>query len=98
MVQFLQWSMQTRPGDAGSIVHYMPFRLSFPDGVTTRVCGDGVLSSDARPASGDAAQPETRPDSGLCVSAHYRDVAGDWLVEVTTPAGDDNLTVEITPD
>jgi len=90
--------MQTRPSDAGSTIHYMPFRLSFPDGVTTRVCGDGVLSSDARPASDAAVEPEKRPDSANCVSVHYRDVAGDWLVEVATPAGDDNFTVEIRPD
>jgi hypothetical protein len=98
LVKFLQWNMQTRPGDAGSTIHYMPFRLAFPDGVTTRVCGDGVLRSDARPESGDAVEPEKRPDSGSCVSAHYRDVAGDWLIEVATPAGDDSFTIEITPD
>ena len=49
MVVYLQWSMQTRPGDGGSSVHYMPFRLEHPDGLTIRICGSGVLRSGARP-------------------------------------------------
>lgn len=101
MVTYLQWRMQTRPGDGGSTVHYMPFRLEYPDGVTVRICGPGVLRSDARPYKDPEAvvAGEPRPDAVGCASTHYRNVIGDWMVEVATasPTATD-FTVEITPD